>query len=458
MVAYIVCYARAYTYILVVYVMLDSSLSSYSHQNSLYDTTMNNILDRADDLSSQIRRTNHNNDTSNNTEKKKVVSLYRAQSLEYMYKARYCLLQALQFENDQDRERALEVAKSGCGSLDPLYSMIDKEEIEKRQMIFGVLFTGISNSGSISSDAKIKSSNDTDNNGDTGKVEEDATQAQESASSLTTECENDKSAPTTTTASNSEIDDRQQCIESRLAKLDSSILPKVPPPFISGSRSSGGHTDSQSRLEEIRRGLTSLGVTLPDNSRGKGDLISSDNLSPEEQVKLIIEQAKDEVHVEKSGSNNDGLIDQAEQYNDDDFIDENDSMFEGFEEDDDDYDIDALLSKAENLVSGIESAEVRQGGGSSEQQIRKTQAILLEARLCLEMIQSKSSESFLDNKAKKQDDDDKGNKTDVLTDKSSDDANSVDDDPGNKLAARKKARELIGKAQACLNNLMANWN
>ena len=65
-----------------------------------------------------------------------------------MYKARHCLMQALQFENDQDRSNTLEVAKSGVGSLDPLYSMISDEEGRKRRLIFETLFT----SGSIDSD------------------------------------------------------------------------------------------------------------------------------------------------------------------------------------------------------------------------------------------------------------------------------------------------------------------
>ena len=54
---------------------------------------------RADDLSSQIRGGGHGD--------RKVVSLFRAQSLEYLYKARHCLLEALWFENDQDRSRTV---------------------------------------------------------------------------------------------------------------------------------------------------------------------------------------------------------------------------------------------------------------------------------------------------------------------------------------------------------------
>ena len=75
------------------------------------------------------------------------------------------------------------------------------------------------------------------------------------------------------------IDDRQQSIEARLAELDTSLLPNVPPPFISGSRTSNG--DNQNRLNEIQKGLKGLGISLPDNS-GKKDLIS-DNLSQEEK-------------------------------------------------------------------------------------------------------------------------------------------------------------------------------
>ena len=71
-------------------------------------------------------------------------------------------------------------------------------------------------------------------------------------------------------------------------------------------------------------------------------------------------------------------------------------------EDDDDLDVDALLAKAENLVAKTGINAGGEGKFSSELvQIRRVQALLLEARLCLEMVQAKSDdEDVLPNNSK----------------------------------------------------------
>eukprot|EP00581_Thalassiosira_minuscula_P028713 CAMPEP_0183754946 /NCGR_PEP_ID=MMETSP0739-20130205/3803_1 /TAXON_ID=385413 /ORGANISM="Thalassiosira miniscula, Strain CCMP1093" /LENGTH=608 /DNA_ID=CAMNT_0025991601 /DNA_START=6 /DNA_END=1829 /DNA_ORIENTATION=+ len=436
--------------------------SDHWRSSEYYGRASSRLRSRADDLSSQIRSDGNPADAAAASEKRKVVSLFRAQSLEYLYKARHCLLEALRFENEQDRTRTREVAQTGTGSLDPLCSMIDAEECERRRLVFERVFSAEGLQGLVESkteeakdgvaedDAMKKSPSEAKQNDkqiiDESAFEEEegnatlesppaapAAQINDNANNMSPQnptASNNNNVPSSTSQSNAAgVDDRRQSIESRLAQLDTSLLPNVPPPFISGSRTAaggggGGNNDDQSRIDEIRRGLGRLGVSLPDNNTGsRGDkksLLLPPNISAEDQVKLIIQQAQDEVRVEKglhvvggegneSKNNTNGLIDATNIFNqdsfDDDIIDENDSMFEGYE--DDDYDIDALLSKAETLVArtssgmGLNGGDGEGGGGeggikcSSEiVQIKKVQALLLEARLCLEMerMPPKSSE------------------------------------------------------------------
>jgi len=425
---------------------------------------------RADDLSSQIRNGGQV-DSATDAGKWKVVSLFRAQSLEYLYKARHFLLEALRFENDQDRSRTQEVARTGTGSLDPLCSMITLEESEKRKLTFERVFSG--GGEALESKTEVTDVGNQDalveSTDESKQIKENGTSGGNSSESHSTAAIRDTNSSQINSSENiddsppteDEIDDRQQSIESRLAKLDSSLLPKVPPPFVSGSRSSGG-SNNQNRLEEIRRGLGRLGVSLPDNKGGESDLIP-ETMSAEDQIKLIIQQAKDEVRVEKGlhvgeGGESNGLVDTTEF--DDDAIDENDSMFEGFE-DDDEYDIDTLLAKAENLVAKTGIGSDGEGKFSSELvHIRKIQALLLEARLCLEMEQAKSSgEQMLPKNSKETEDDDK-RKDDMSDDASEASEDSVENDHttiGSKLAARKKARELIENAQDCMKKILKDW-
>jgi hypothetical protein len=241
--------------------------------------------------------------------------------------------------------------------------------------------------------------------------------------------------------STDQIDGRQQSLESRLAKLDSSLLPNTPPPFESGSRSCSGPTN-KNRLDEIQRGLGRLGVSLPDGT-SKRDLLP-DNSSAEDQVKLIINHAKDELHVERGmnmgeGTGPDEILD-VSSFDDGYTIDENDSMFEGFA--DEEYDIDVLLSKADSLVAKTGIKADGSGEFNSELvHIRKAQALLLEARLCLEMVQAQSH--------------DEG----ILLSESNEDEGYVQNDQssGSTLAAKKKARGLVVNVQYCVGELLKVW-
>ncbi|KAL7543049.1 hypothetical protein ACHAWF_007313 [Thalassiosira exigua] len=397
-----------------------------------YSRASTRLRTRADQVSAQIREGGRADDGAAERQKWKVVSLFRAQSLEYLYKARHCLLEALKFENDQDRARTLEVAKTGTGSLDPLFAMITEEERAKRKLIFERLFSGGSESLEKSEVVNESQAEDDaiDNVKGPGRAEENGAPLNAIGD------DNYPHHPSGSANDSHGIDDRRQSIESRLANLDSSLLPKAPAPFIAGSRRGG---DDKKRMDEIQRGLGRLGVTLPQSEKDTKSI--PENTSAEDQVKLIIQQAQDEVRVEKGLHEGEGMSnDTMNGGEDDDVIDENDSMFEGFE--DDELDIDALLTKAENLVAkaGAE-ADSRDGELFSElSQIRKVQALLLEARLCLEMAQTKK-------------DDEK-----ISMEKSNEDREDSSHGSGSSnLAATEKARKLVESALDSMKNLLKGW-
>lgn len=395
------------------------------------------LRSRADDLSLQIRKGGQ--DASAEVEKRKVVSLFRAQSLEYLYKSRHCLLEALRFENDQDRSRTLEVARSGTGSLDPLFTMISSEDINKRNETFRRLFSGCMEASVVENQANAEQGV-----GESEQIEEiktgNTSGTLSSSMKKSTPANSNKSSDESSTSTD-QIDGRQQSLESRLAKLDSSLLPNTPPPFESGSRSCSGPSN-KNRLDEIQRGLGRLGVSLPDGT-SKRDLLP-DNSSAEDQVKLIINHAKDELHVERGmnmgeGTGPDEILD-VSSFDDGNTIDENDSMFEGFA--DEEYDIDVLLSKADSLVAKTGIKADGSGEFNSELvHIRKAQALLLEARLCLEMVQAQSH--------------DEG----ILLSESNEDEGYVQNDQssGSTLAAKKKARGLVVNVQYCVGELLKVW-
>ena len=374
------------------------SASDHWRSADCYSRASTCLRDRADTLSTQIKNGDH--DQSVESEKRKVVSLFRAQSLEYLYKARQCLLKAMQFENDQDRSRMLDVARLGKGSLDPLAGTISSQDGEDRNLTFRRLFSRCTNMMEVGIQTNADDGVDVDQ------------------------------------INTSPIDAHKQLLESRLAKLDSSLLPNISPPVIFGSQSG-----TKNRMEEIHRGLGRLGVSLPDSSKRE---LLPDTLSTENQMKLIINQARDEVRVEQLGmhletgkySNN--LDASVSVSADDDVINENDSMFDGFE--DEEYDIDTLLSKTESLLT---KTEIRTDGENEELhsdlvQIRRIQALLLEARLCLEIARSKSSDSV------------------TTHEKEEEDECCVKNNDQSNAAMKNKARCLIEGVQDCVKELLNN--
>jgi hypothetical protein len=415
---------------------------------------------RADGLSSWPRKGDGWDYHSAKEEKQRIIALYRAQSLEYLYKARHSLLEALQFENDRDRAQTLEVARTGTGSLDPICSMISSGDRTKRNRIFELLFSGRCEAFNVGTQLCTSEQVNHAAAGEPNKIQDlnDLNSSKQQVNPLLLVNEsswgnspptlnNDPSVGTGThsdkPAENSsrsifhyEKDDRQQSIESRLAELNSSLLPSVPSRHDSCStRADDG--ENNKRMNEIRRGLGRLGVVLPESAR-KSDLMDR-HLTSGDQVNLVVEQLKDEIriergiHVDGGGGSNEYADEHT--YSNDDGIDETDSMFEGYEGGE--YDVDALLTMAENLVAKSGVKLDGKGAFSSQiTQIGKIQVLLLEARLCLEL-----NPSSQDSNAQLKE----VSKTEGLVEKDQ------------SAKGLEKAVALMKNAYLCMQELMQHW-
>ncbi|KAL7430210.1 hypothetical protein ACHAXM_002061 [Skeletonema potamos] len=433
--------------------------SNHWRSADMYSRASKTLKIRAENISSQLPNTEED---AKKQERRKIISLYRAQSLEYLYKARHCFIEALKFENDQDRNILVEVAKSGRGRLDPICSLISNEESVNRSNIFQTLFSGVK-------DVKAKEVNVVD-------VKKEELKNKTNETEPPTKFDVNKSS-ISATAPTGNIDKLQESMEARLAKLNSSLansesIPKAPPSFISGSKSAGGNSTEQSKLDNLQRGLKGLGVTLPDNSRNKD--FFPENLSDEDQVKLIIQQAQDEVMIEKGYDVSDTSDSMNYKNNgNEDGIDENDSMFEGFEDEEDD--IESLLTKAENLVAKTTN-EINGGmvGHATSSipssavelaQLRKAQALLLEARLCLEICDAKNFDIVANNEMNDGSTSSSGNGNLHLHDgngtynNNNNNNNNTEetDNKGNGNSVRIKARERIEDADECLKDILSGW-
>ena len=259
-----------------------------------------------------------------------------------------------------------------------------------------------------------------------------------------------------TTSKNADLDNLQQSMESRLADLNSSIssnadsIPKAPPPFISDSRS-GGQGSDQSRLDDLHLGLKGLGISLPDNTKNNS---ISERLSDDDQVKMIIQQAQDEVMIERGDQSD--TVQYKVGYSGE--IDETDSMFEGFEYEEDD--IDSLLRKADNLIARTTRADKSSSlvscASAELSYLRKAQALLMEARLCLELGDTMSAASgvtasILNDESTRRDDGG-GEQNDQCINSS-----SSEEDENRNIKTSIKAKEKVKDARECLNDILATW-
>ena len=325
--------------------------SSYYHWSAAdaYSRASLALRNRANALSDLCKSQKTNTD-----EKQKVISLYTTQSLEYFHKARHSLLEALVSENAKDKRKSTKVTRAGKGNLDPICSVVSGEEVERRKRIFNILF------GS--------------QNGDTNKSKSVGVEAAMAAAVV----------------------------------IDHEEIPAAPSSLLPTTTSSVSNiiekNDSQQRLNEIRSGLQRMGVSLPDE---QNELIIKPEMSSDDLVRLVMQQASEEVLLE---GNSDHLVKSIMQqtsyeipleesskkqelhYNDS-LIDENDSMFEGFQDEPDD-DLEALMIKVDKMIESAKASSSSEKNDASDKQndhlldnqlrmIEHAQALLLQARLCL---------------------------------------------------------------------------
>lgn len=398
--------------------------SSSSHWSAAYAYSRASLAlrHRADAISASPAFTR-----AKKNEQEKIISLYRAQSLEYFYKARHSLLTALTFENEQDRRNTCEVAEVGVGALDPTCCFIGKEEGERRRRIFDQLFV-MQEGGNDCIDRTV------------GQGTKKETQEQLNVVGGSDDNNDDIDIPH---APSKSLVANTSSTETAASVHDVSM-----------------NDDSQQRLNDIRSGLKRLGVSLPDEYQGnKPYVVGNEQLSNEDQVNLIIQQATDEVRVETSsvGHNEKHDIDDLE-------INESDSMFDGYQEhlDDNDNDLDSLLIKVEKMVASIskrDGAEMEEKDHEQHydilhdhrlQMIRNAQALLLEARLCLELEREEEDNHSLDVNHDNFTEGEKDSSTDTVT------VNETKDDSLG-CQRRRKARGRIDCAVRCLQDGLSKW-
>ncbi|KAL3802644.1 hypothetical protein HJC23_011968 [Cyclotella cryptica] len=385
-----------------------------------------NVLSASAPAKKKTKPTKKENDGVEEEEEEKIISLYRAQSLEYFYKARQSLLTALAFENDQDRRNTCEVAKMGAGALDPTCCFIGREEGERRRRMFERLFI---------MDGGNKECMDRDGGGDgVTKGTREERNVEEGKGDNTVEMDIPHAPSTLLVVNNST------------------------------TASAAANDDPQKRLNDIHSGLKRLGVSLPDDYQSnKHYVLGIKPMSNEDQVKLIIQQATDEVQVETASNGTDEKHDRTDWE-----INENDSMFDGYQEhiddDDEDNDLDTLLIKVEKMAASMskrDESEMEEKEKDREQHqdhlydnrlqmIRNAQALLLEARLCLELEREEEDMSCSGNDS----DEFSGGQKDTSTDNGT--VNEAKDDSVG-CHRRRKARDRIDCAVRCLQHGLSTW-
>lgn len=176
---------------------------------------------------------------TSNDEEKQISELYKNQAREYLHQSRTCLIEAMKAEKERDEEL---LGKDDSSNL-PHFSTLSDEEAETRIRTFYSLFSR--------------------------RVDQKVSETEETP---------DKDAA-------DDVIDKQFSLEERLAELNKSLP--------------SGFKTSDERMDDINRGLNKLGISLYDQKPMFWRLQDQVPKSEEDQVKEIMEQAKDEVEFEK---------------------------------------------------------------------------------------------------------------------------------------------------------------
>mmetsp|Transcript_4584 Transcript_4584/g.8144 ORF Transcript_4584/g.8144 Transcript_4584/m.8144 type:complete len:416 (-) Transcript_4584:83-1330(-) len=362
--------------------------------------------------------------TIQSEEHARVANLYREQSREYTFRARDALLTALAFENDQDFKRTKlppppknkpnETQQDSSSmqvdlSLEPLTTMISPEEGRRRTRIFQQLFTLIADETEEKEPEPAsppEALNDDDKN-----VEKDGPKIPISE-------KHDEQ---------DDVEDKTSDLEERLAQLEASLPPAA-------------KTEPQ-RMADIQKGLARLGLFLP-SSDNVNKLKAERIPSVEEQIELIMEQAKDEAVMYPSMNTED--TDQR----DDSRVTETDA--EPVEQTES---VSELLSKVginaselekevkREMSSGLQSSDSEAGGAALVlKSIMIAQGFLMEANTCIESNVDNEEESSVD-------DDDSGDMDFEVP------SSSID----REQKTRERGKIALVQAQKCIEQAIQNW-
>ncbi len=254
---------------------------------------------------------------SRTKEKKKIAALYHDQYVEYLNKARQCLIGALMFEREEDLKRwgdsepMVDRISNGINDeqqFDPFMNLLNDEEKEKRMNTFRRLFVSPYTNDAVTDHVPILK-DDCNNKNPSAKVdivenENDEVESIEHGTTAEIFANNENeilekrlnSLESINNVLNHEKREEHLTLEQRLARLDST-LPE-----------SSKRISDDERLEKVKGGLNDLGVYVPSHNIQN---TLNEQMSDDEQIEMIISMAKDEAALDNKltgdGANNESV-------------------------------------------------------------------------------------------------------------------------------------------------------
>eukprot|EP00560_Eucampia_antarctica_P008818 CAMPEP_0197829184 /NCGR_PEP_ID=MMETSP1437-20131217/5634_1 /TAXON_ID=49252 ORGANISM="Eucampia antarctica, Strain CCMP1452" /NCGR_SAMPLE_ID=MMETSP1437 /ASSEMBLY_ACC=CAM_ASM_001096 /LENGTH=600 /DNA_ID=CAMNT_0043430717 /DNA_START=48 /DNA_END=1850 /DNA_ORIENTATION=- len=223
------------------------------------------------------------------SEQEKIGNLYHTQSLDYLYKARDCLIQALRFENEDDQNRQKQtkdlqsIENRRCTELEgslkmqlpheifqPLLRLISPVEAVRRTRIFQQIYSDIEQQEQsvLPNPPAVVALKEME--------EVNSNQLKTIPPNIDTNIEQINNEEEHPSLENQETDPSQLSLEERLARLESTLPPRA-------------KTDEQ-RVLDIRQGLDQLGVHILEST----PIQQAIPISEDEEVENIIAQVTDE--------------------------------------------------------------------------------------------------------------------------------------------------------------------
>lgn len=226
-------------------------------------------------------------DASKKPEKDKIAALYHDQSVEYLNKARKCLIRALMFEREEDLKRwgesdpMVERMSSGINNVEqfvPLMNFLTSAEKEKRMNTFHRLFVApmVENKNADNEETSLRVEKE-----EAKTLDEEREKLENRLNSLDpiqSNLNDEKHMPTT------DGTEEHLSLQERLARLDSTLP------------DSAKKVSDDERWEKIKNGLGDLGIYAPTENRSN---LLIEEMTDDEQIQMITNMAKDEAALDK---------------------------------------------------------------------------------------------------------------------------------------------------------------